>query len=213
MTGDPPLDLVILVPGKDDRETLDGLLKSRRESLGIRPVKYELLVHQHRDPGCFHEAPNVLQPFQRRARNALVMFDHEGSGLEERSRDDVIADLKGRISASGWGDRGEVILLEPELEIWVWSDSPNVDAVLGWTGHMPRLRDWMSEKGLWQTGEPKPKRPKESLIAALREVRMRRSSAIYRRLAEGVGLERCQDDEFQRLRILLRGWFPAAGSG
>ncbi|GIW95327.1 MAG: hypothetical protein KatS3mg110_3368 [Pirellulaceae bacterium] len=34
------LDLVLLVPGKDERECFDALLSDRAESLGIRVVQY-----------------------------------------------------------------------------------------------------------------------------------------------------------------------------
>lgn len=39
------LDLIVLVPGKDERETLDGLLSTRINSLGIRRISFQLLVH------------------------------------------------------------------------------------------------------------------------------------------------------------------------
>lgn len=212
MSALPRLDLVILVPGKDDREVLDGLLSTRQPSLGIRPVSFEILVHPRHDPGCFHEAPDVLQPYQRHAARAFIMFDHEGSGQESRPAGEVGADLSGRLRRSGWGDRAAVIVIEPELEAWVWSDSPEVDAVLGWRGQIPSLREWLASKGLWTTGNPKPAWPKDAMLAALREARVQKSSALFRQLAEEVGLERCQDSAFAQLRNLLAFWFPA-GAG
>lgn len=208
MNGEFPLDLVVLVPGKDEREALDGLLSARGRSLQIRPLRSEMLVHPRRDPGCFHEAPAVLQPYQQRAAHALVLFDHEGSGQEQRSTEALVRDVEGRLSGSGWGDRARVLIIQPELEVWVWSDSLEVDIALGWEGRMPRLRDWLVERGFWPSDHLKPTRPKESFLAALREVRMKRSSSIYRQLAERVGLERCQDRSFADLKLLLGAWFP-----
>lgn len=202
------LDLVALLPGKDDSETLDGLLSQRQESLGVRAIRHELLVHPRRDPGCFLEAPQVLQTYQRRARRALVMFDHEGSGQEDRPPGDVRAHLEGRLAAAGWQDRSGVLIMQPELENWVWSDSPEVDRVLGWEGRTPPLRDWLSQRQFWPPGALKPPRPKETLQAALREVRTPRSSALYRDLAERVSLERCTDASFQQFKELMRTWFP-----
>lgn len=207
------LDFVILVPGKDERETFSGLLSSRRESLKIRLVQYEILVHPRRDSGCFHEAPDVLQPYQRRARYSLVVLDHEGSGQEACSAEEVVTDLKRRMEISGWSGRTEILLLQPELENWVWSQSPEVERAIGWQGHDPPLRRWLTTQQWWPTGELKPPRPKECLQAALREVRMRRSSAIYRQLAENVGLDRCQDEGFLAFRQLIQTWFPAAEEG
>ena len=201
------LDLVMLVPGNDERQTFEGLLSSRRESLSIRKVCYEVRVHPRRDPGCFHEAPDILQPYLRLARYSMVVLDHEGSGQEDRSPEDVRNDLKRRLETSGWADRTEVLVLTPELENWIWSDSPEVDLAVGWQGRKPPLRDWLSAKKWWATGSVKPKRPKECLEATLREVRMRRSSAIYRQLAENVGLSRCRDQGFKAFRKTMKVWF------
>ena len=207
-----PLDLVVLVPGKDDREALDGLLATRGPSLGTRPINYEVLVHPRRDPGCYHEAPDILQPYLRRAARALVMFDLEGSGQEARTAAEVAADLLCRFKRSGWDERAAIVVIDPELEVWVWSDSPQVDAVLGWSGRIPSLRQWLESKGLWTAGNPKPSWPKDAFLVALREASVQRSSALFRELAEKVGLERCQDPAFAQLRTLLATWFPAGAT-
>lgn len=203
------LDLVMLVPGKDERETFAGLLSSRSKSLDIRNIAYEILVHPRRDAGCFHEAPDVLQPYQSFARYSMVVLNHEGSGQEWRPPETVANDLKRRLEISGWAGRTEALILCPEIENWVWSDSPAVDQAVGWRGRHPPLREWLVAKDWCPPGATKPKWPKECLEAALREVRMRRSSAIYRELAENVGLTRCQDQGFRAFRETIRAWFPA----
>jgi len=205
-------DLVILVPGKDERETFDALLSSRWKSLGIRQVHYKILVHPHRDSGCWQGAPEVLEPFVRLADRVLVVFDHEGSGREAEPPDQVAADVRVRLARAGWEQRAEVLVLQPELENWVWSDSPHLDQVAGWSGQNPPLRQWLRDHQLWPVGHPKPPRPKECLEQTLRRVGMPRSSALYRRLAEKVSLERCTDPAFSRFRELMRGWFPARSS-
>ena len=209
MSAGEPLDLVVLVPGKDDREAVDGLLSARFESLGILRIRYEILVHPRRDAGCFHEAAAVLQPFYRRARHALVLFDREGCGQEDRSAGEIAEDVRIRLAESGWEERAAVVVIDPELEVWLWADSPRVDTELGWIGRDRRLRDWLQENGWWAAEERKPARPKEALERVLREVRLQRSSSIYGRLARTVGLRRCEDPSFRRLCDLLRSWFAA----
>ena len=81
------IDLVMLLPGKNERETFEGLLSSRQRSLEMRNVIYEILVHPRRDPGCFHEGPDILQPYQGIAQYSLVVLDYEGSGQEGRPPD------------------------------------------------------------------------------------------------------------------------------
>lgn len=208
MTVGGQLDLVVLVPGKDERETLDGLLSSRQQSLGIATIRYEILVHPRRDPGCLHEAPAVLQPFLHRAHRALVLFDHEGAGQEDRPAGEIADDLLNRLSAAGWEQRAGVVIIDPELEIWLWADSPRVEAELGWSGRDRPLRDWLQAEGWLATGRRKPERPKEALESVLREVRVPRSASIYGRLARRVGLRQCEDPSFHRFCDLLRSWFP-----
>jgi hypothetical protein len=204
------MDLVALVSGKDDREALLGILK-RTRSLGIREIsetRVNILVHPRRDPGCYAEAEKVLAPFIRRASYALVMFDHEGCGRDEERLDDVARNVQARLDASGWKMRSAVVVVSPELEVWVWSDSPHVPRILGWDGSvMPTLQQWLGEMGFWRRGEPKPARPKEALEAVLKKTSVRRSSAIFSDLASSVSLSRCNDESFLRLRTVLTRWF------
>jgi hypothetical protein len=169
-----------------------------------------VLKHPRRDPGCFNEAPALLQTYQTRAHRALVVLDREGSGQEDKTIQAIERDIEMRLARSGWAeDRCGALALEPELEILVWSDSSHVDDVLGWKGRTPSLRDWLRQRGFLQPGEAKPRRPKEALEAALRFVQEKRSPALYGRLAQVVGLSQCQDAGFLRLRRLLAAWFPA----
>lgn len=46
--------------------------------------------------------------------------------------------------------------------------SPEVDKVLGWSGRLPGLRDWLAQEAWMDAGASKPARPKEALQAALR---------------------------------------------
>ena len=202
-----PLDLVVLLPGNDERETFDALLSKRSYSLAVRPIVYRLVVHPRRDPGCYHEAPEVLQIYQKQAEYALVCFDFEGSGQEAHEPAEVENALRERMNRSGWGDRAEVIVLNPELENWVWSMSPEVDNALGWRGRNPKLRQWLVQENLWPPDRLKPPRPKEAMEKSLRMVQERRSSSIYREIAQKVGLASCQDPAFNRFKDVMRRWF------
>ena len=51
-----------------------------------------------------------------------------------------------RLQDNGWRDRCAVITLVPELEAWVWSDSPMVDVVLGWHNQTHALKEWLQSK-------------------------------------------------------------------
>lgn len=208
----PPLDLVVLVADLDQEQAIRSLLRDRVRSLGIRSVKSEYLRHVRHDPGCLNEAEAILQPYQMRAAHALVLLDLEGSGREDQRAEDIESELTSRLGTSGWGDRATAVVIDPELEIWVWSDSPQVEEVLGWTGRKPALREWLQARGLLIPTEPKPRDPKLALREALHEVRQKPSAAIFGRLAQGVGLDRCADASFQRLRKCLWNWFAEDAS-
>jgi hypothetical protein len=208
-----PADLIVLVADKNAEYGMRGLL-SRPQALGIRRIEFEVYVHPQRDPGCARRAHDFLRPFASRYARALVVFDREGCGRNGDPVDAIAKDVKDRLAANGWGDRADAIVLDPELEAWVfgsWRESwREVERCLGWQCST-RLRDWLADEGLWSVGRPKPDCPKEALERALRAAGRPRSSAIYECLGRRVSLQRCSDPQFNRLRTTLARWFPAGG--
>jgi hypothetical protein len=204
-------DLIVLAADKDAEMSLRGIL-SRPASLNIRPVDPEFIVHREHDPGCLLTSERYLRQYVVTHRYALVVFDHDGCGHDDTPCDELENRVQDALKKNGWRDRSAVIVLDPELETWVWSDSPEVDAQLGWAGRQPDLRTWLRQKSLLLPNHAKPNRPKEVMQRALYEVRKPWSSAIHRRLAERVSFRRCMDRAFQKLEVRLRRWFPAVGS-
>lgn len=200
-------DLILLVADKNMEASLKGLL-SRFRSLKFRQVEFDLYVHPERDPGCLLRAHDFLRPFASRYARALVLLDHAGCGQESEECSKLEANLERRLDDSGWEGRAAAVVIAPELENWVWSDSPKVDIALGWEGKTPPLRDWLVEKGLLQAGVAKPAEPKRAVELTLKTVRTPRSSAIYFELARGVSTARCTDPAFAKLRRCLLEWFP-----
>jgi hypothetical protein len=200
-------DLVVLVPDKNMEWALHGLL-SRPEALRIRSVRFIIRTHLGRDPGCARDGHNFLRPMSRTCHHALIMFDHEGCGREGEQPQALEDEVALNLSSNGWGDRAKALILSPELEIWVWSDSPEVDRCLGWQLRTPDLRTWLKAKGFWAQGAEKPAEPKSAVEASLREVKKPRSSSIYKQIAQSVSLRRCTDVGFRRFSSTLQSWFP-----
>jgi hypothetical protein len=201
-------DLFVVVADHSMKAAVTGVLR-RPESLRIRKITFDVRVHPQKDSGVLRRAHHLARPFAAKYRHALVVFDREGCGREPIDRARLEADVESGLARNGWADRAAAIVLDPELECWVWSDSPHVDAAIGWEGQTPALRAWLVEQGFLVEGAPKPERPKEAMEAAMRRVRKRRSSSIFRELAEKVSVQRCTDPAFEKLRDTLRQWFPA----
>lgn len=205
--GQFPHELVVLVADKNMEFAVKGIL-SRANALRMREVKPVFHVHPENDPGCLLRGDLFLSLFVHQYAHALVLLDREGSGQERFAREKLEAGIEERLAKSGWGDRAAAIVIDPELEMWVWSDSPQVDSVLGWEGRNPALRNWLLDKEYLHDGQVKPVRPKEALELALRTARKPRSSSLYFQLAQKVSLGRCVDSSFVKLKTTLQGWFP-----
>ena len=205
-------DLVVLVADRDMEASVRGLL-SRPHSIDIREITFDVFSHVEHDPGCAVRGVAFLSPFRLKYGHALLMFDHEGSGKSAMSVADLQDSIDREFAGSQWSGRAKTIVLAPELEAWVWSDSPHVDRVLGWQGRKPSLRDWLFEQGWVAAPTAKPQRPKAAFDAALRAVNRARSASLFRRLASEVSLRRCTDPAFTELKRILKLWFPREMSG
>ncbi len=200
-------DLLVLVPGKDERACMASLL-GRPQALAIRPITWDIEQDDQRDPGCCHRGHEYLRTAIRLYAHALLIFDREGCGLEQQTREELERQVEARLASSGWGDRAAVVVIDPELEMWVWSNSPHVSNALGWRDQPTGLREWLTDEGLLRNEQVKPDRPKEAMEHVLRRTHRPRSSQIYKDLAQRVSLERCTDPAFLKLRQVLMRWFP-----
>lgn len=205
--GRPLRDLIAVVPDGNMEFAIRTML-SRPEALKIRPITYDARRHVQRDAGCRSDCHNYLRLWLHEYRYAMVLFDHEGSGREHLERVQLEREVEGVLHINGWQNRAAAIVIDPELEAWVWSDSPVVDEVLGWAGRTPALRAWVqSATEFWHTGQVKPERPKEALDAALRKVGKRHSSSLFEDLSARVSINRCVDPAFGKFKSILQGWF------
>ncbi|MCU0692508.1 MAG: hypothetical protein MUF54_14000 [Polyangiaceae bacterium] len=200
-------DLFVLVADRDIEAAVLGVL-SQPKKLGVRVVSAKTVLHQHHDPGCLRDGVAFMRERRSSFGHALVVFDHDGCGRESDTREQIESDMERELGASGWGDDAAAIVISPEIETWVWSDSPQVDEELGWAGRTPALRTWLRQRGFEMRG-PKPLCPREALHAALREARRQPSPVRFQRMAERVSLRRCIDPAFQKLERVLRAWFPS----
>ena len=209
------LDLVCLVADRDMEATVTAVLL-RYQSLGIRRLNFRVIRHPEHDPGCYYGAAVLLDGFRGSADHALVIFDwafDRGQGTQSETAEALEKDVDSRLAdryGAGWA---RSVVIFPELEAWVFSTSPHVGKVIGWQGTTSDLRDTLVEVGLWTSGQTKPSDPKKAFEWALRRVRSPRSSSLYRKLAEKVSLNQCEDRAFNRFVATLREWFGTGAGG
>ena len=201
-------DLVVLVPDKCIEAAIGGLL-SRPEALGIRPLRHDIFTHPERDPGCVLRPHAILAPLSSRYARALVVLDRHGCGREGEARETLEQAIVERLEDHGWSGRADAVVIAPELEAWVWSDSPHVATQLGWKDGLPSLKSWLSGEGCWDTSDPKPEDPKGCVEKVLGHIRKPRSSALYGELAQRVSISRCTDPAFAKFLQSMQNWFPA----
>lgn len=151
-------DLFVVVADLDAENVMKALLSRRQEALGVslqfnpdRPPQGDLLRYQGRDSGCYRKAVDLLRPPQRTHRHAILCFDHHGSGAERQAAEQTEADLERQLHASGWQHGSvAVIVIEPELESWVWANSPQVADALGWRHEDGEMRTFLQSQGFWE---------------------------------------------------------------
>ncbi len=202
-------DLVVLVADNDIAETMRALLQSRQTSLGIRPVEFDILPVRPRDGRCRAHAVEYLRREASAYRHAIVVFDRHGCGRETESRTAIEDQVERDLSRNGWEGTAKAVVIDPEIEQWVWSGSTEVARVLHAQGDYAALQRSLRSAGLWPQGAPKPPDPKQAMKQVLRQTRTPPSPVMFRRLAEKVSLRRCQCPAFGKFKDTLASWFPA----
>ena len=186
-------------------------LLDRSESLGVARIDSHVIRHPNKDPGCRTDAVNYLRQYIRGFRYSLVLFDHYGCG-DRRRRDEIQRDVEAHLQRNGWEHGAKAIVIEPELEAWLWGDLQTASQCLGWGDNYRRLRDWLASQDLWSKGALKPRKPKEAMIMAMKNAsprnRPKRSARIFQKVAKLAAFEGCQDPAFNEFKETLQSWFP-----
>jgi hypothetical protein len=207
-------ELVVLVADLDAENAIKGLLE-RSSALGIRglgPEEFSIRIHPNRDSGCRGDFCNYLRSSLVNHRRALVMFDHHGSGSELKPAEHIEQEIEKELSMNGWQECC-CIVLKPELECWIWSDSPVVVRELGWQGRTPSLLQWMTNEKHITPDDLKPFDPKTAFRAAIRKSGIRYSGRLFYNMAAKVSLNRCRDRAFLKLKSIMKDWFGQQENG
>jgi hypothetical protein len=202
-------DVVFLVADGAMQQVLVGFLgrPHRYRSLGCGPFAFEredIVVAPNRDPGVYGYTRELLRPFEKSHQRAVVMLDaawdgSPGAGAIRAEIEAALVDFR---------SQSAVIVIDPEIEAWIWQDNPHVAAAFKCRSD---IREVLRRSGHWPDGQPKPPDPKAALDYLRKRHGADRSNAAFRRLAEQISVGACVDPAFGRLRDALRTWFPQGG--
>ncbi len=98
------------------------------------------------------------------------MLDRAWEGAPASSGSELESTLETSLERVGLLPWARAIVIDPELEAWVFSDSQNVALSLGWLQGMPDLREALVSRGLWNREQTKPADPKAALIVPVRDI-------------------------------------------
>jgi len=204
---------LFLVADKNMAAILKGFLGRERffESLGtsrfmFEPIQDLLIASGDNDPGLFVRAHELLAPYRLSHRHVVVIVDASWDGSPGASA--IKRTMTANLEQQGWTKaNSRVIVIDPELENWVWQKNIHVAHTLG-CSTLEEMLDLVGPEA-WPTGQPKPNTPKDLLERLLRHSDIPRSSSIYGAISEHVSISGCRDVAFLELRRALQTWFPA----
>ncbi|NQU63539.1 MAG: hypothetical protein HQ517_04555, partial [SAR324 cluster bacterium] len=153
------------------------------------------------DPGLYTRGHELLRPFLNTHAHAIIVLDAEWEGSPGAA--EIVEHVTMHLLLSGWKENNsKVIVIDPELENWIWQRNIHVATALG----LNSSNDFSSliKEDIWPDGQAKPNRPKETLEGVLESKRIPRSSSIYKKITSRVSVRGCKDGAFHELLILLK---------
>ena len=199
-------DLIVLAADLDMEVTARALLENPTK-LDIRNLQFHIHRHPEHDPGCHTKAATYLRNYIDTYRHALVIFDRDGCG-STAPRDQIQQKVEQDLHRNGWADSAKAIVIEPELETWIWTSSPITATTLG-CDSLTDLQSLLERHDLCRPGNPKPPDPKKAMRFVCRQNRVKPSSTLFGNIASKATSSRCQDPSFVDFRKTLQDWFPS----
>lgn len=204
-------DCIFLVADSNMEAAFNGFLGREQFHLSLQcgPFEFDsrkdlVVASGDNDPGLYTRAHELLRPYTTTHAHAVVVLDSEWEGSP--GSDAILTHITSQLLSSGWNeDNCKVIVIDPELENWIWQKNPHVARALGLesASHFTSI----ISSAEWPENQNKPNQPKEVLERILEEKRIPRSSSIYRNITSKVSINGCQDDAFLLLKTTLQNWF------
>lgn len=200
-------DLLVLTADQDAEFLLKTLLSRIPMVEDFPAITFDIIRHPQRDPGVAGKAIDFVRPYINDYRFVLIVFDHEGSGREFQSRESLESEIETLLAQNGWQKRSVCIVIEPEIETWLWVNKTHFHNITDWN-YEAGVYTWLAENDFqFLTNSTKPERPKEAFEAILRKQRIPRSSSLYSKLAQQASYRQCTDTSFEKFIKTIKNWF------
>lgn len=175
--------------------------------LGCKSFSYDIARDPRSTDGGLHRRAHLLlEGYKNTHEKVVVVLDQQFGG--ELPAEQVRQDIEANLEKSGWATGSyAVIVIDPELEVWLWQDNGHVEHAVGYKGQK-RLREHLADIGEWPNDQAKPSDPKASIQKLIKSNRAGPPMVVYSNIASNVSAKRCVDGAFQSMVDQLGGWFP-----
>lgn len=203
-------DLIVLVADSNMKACFNGLLPRFQHVYELNPITFDVFTHPGRDPGCRTQSDSFLSSFIHLYRYSLIVFDKLGCG-SIKDTNSIVNEVSLQIKKTGWDNRFRIIIIEPELEVWMWIKKKSMAKIIHWRDYSS-LEEWVKGKSI-NFHNDKPVDPKKAFEMALYESRKKRSSSIYYEISSNVSFVDCQTQSFINLKDIIIEWFGKSQKG
>jgi len=122
----PRVDLLAFVADADLLAVMEEVL-ARPAELGAGAFTFKVDRHTGRDPGMVKDGPELVRMRKAEAERCVLIWDHQGSGWEARhTASESRIRIIDKLERFTWKDCSDALVLEPELEEWLWRDPPSI---------------------------------------------------------------------------------------
>ena len=198
-------DLLVLTADKDAECLIKAFLDRIIKTDEVKKFTFHVLPHHpQRDPGVLNHSVDYVRPYLKEYKFLLVLFDHEGCGKESASRDKIETQIEKTLDANGWKNRNACVVLEPEIESWLWVNAAHLHDITDWSDKLS-VYGWLKKKGfLFKPDGQKPEQPKEAFECILKKQRIPYSSSLFAELAGKASYISCSDPAFSKFIDIIR---------
>ena len=217
---EPPFELIVLFPDSEMKMLVEALIeRGQRGRDCTRPFRW-LSIRDPRRDTVWREPDRPLMLFLRMNCCFLIVWDHQGSGIEAQQPAEVEVQVIHRLTGLGVPrERILAVAFDPELEVsfrMAWS---KIKRVVAEERRMaPPADPFILEEAQRRNprlripddfGQALARHPKELFEALIRLLRLRRSPPLYAKIGERVSLRALKGEgAVARIANAIATWFP-----